>query len=1236
MKVVYDPSVLQPTATASSSSSTTTGPENAIDGNTTTFWESALGDSDTVGPWVQVDLTRLLKVYNIQITFDSIEVPSQLVVLSSDAPTDANYGTYPTSSSSAFDLIATIVPINNGTNTISLANGKVARYWRFQSTTQTQIRIKDITIYATSNIGNTTSRLNINGTMFYDGGNDLIKSNIFEQVSKGINSVQFTINNKDGKYLSANYPVGSSCRAWIDGVQKLLGTLIEFIPLFSPVQGLIIEGTIHDDGDYLVNNTLFQAWAGAAIADNTAKNDIIAQGANSILGMTTNSVGAQVINSGGVQQTTGGINTPFYQKADHIDAWKMLQNLQKRAVSGAWVLQNTGFDLGSVTTATLGLGLSSSDGFWTSYQTAAKFGGSVRDNSQGNPAPSGVLDTTAVVAGGVLSASLSNYGTGLSSTNTYDGNIKNDTYYLFAEIFQPCLVNVADLNQTMSLSFFITENPGNVSNDIWDIIIETIPSPGVTRRYHYLMNYTSTHPGAVGSSTPANTATDYYNTTLTSGSPINRNFYSDYNSAFSAFPGNAAGSDVIIAVRIRLLPFQNLASQNSNKVYVDNFSITPIAGVNIPPVQYDFNVGVGANGKSTLNWFPQPRAGVDLNYRHLDSSNNLKWFKAFPDSDLNNISDFKFTKGDLYRTKTDVTVHGNQIKTVNDGAQYDASLATSDIQYLAGQNPPHGSPFLTASIKSSVDQAQYGRRVTQLKVNDSNFSDLSRTAIAQYNSMRTAEQRALVTAKGNANLTPGYVVYVQSDFSDIQGYYYIVTAEHRWDETGYETVLTLQDDRFRFANDFAKVQADIANVFTTAPALKSKTYIKKGANLAGATSPGNSNKSNTSHLWQYSQDQDVIRLPYNFLPELSTITNVRVTCTRMLGLEGIGTEVVPGDWEPVGDTATGWDQTITINNHPAGSTNKEVQITVQQLVAQRFVMPVVSSGRLLFRLNGRIPTTASLTGTYLQAAVVQDSASSGTPNPFLTGQAFSASGTPAVFGWLGSVIVNGLFGTPPSAAPVLGGWKNIPFANIHQAGTDAEDDTVANDKDLFIEIENAAQGGFVPNQIYWLVLKASSGGQNVWLQYQNNTGQYLNYFAAKQTNGVGTAWASLGGAFGDNALFGNFYTQEALTSAGAAGEGAGNKATLWDPYTGNAFPFTAPKSAANGSLLGTDQQYSVSEFPSYIVARKNGFGQVDVSFVVSVGGAKGPPGATPEVPPDANGYKSYGRCDYACTVTYFE
>jgi hypothetical protein len=1288
MRVVSDNTKLQPVISASSSL-TGYSPELAIDNDGTTQWVS--GTSDTT-PYLQLDLGKIIRVYRIEIDFSNSNPASAPgtrtgqygYLLSTDNPNDTNYGLSQLSGKSAWDTVASFTAPtfsgNTGTVVVQLPVAKAGRYWQIYWPNAVgagqSLGIWEVRMYADTVVSETSSRADINGVMFTDQTNDLLEVVVQEQISKAISSATLKLNNKNSKWLSTQFPSGSVCRVWIDGVQKLYGTLIEFIPTYD-TSGWVIDVTIHDWADSLVNNTLYQAWVATPIADNTKTNDIIAQGPNSILGMTLNSVGARVINSNGVLQAAGGANTVFYLKANNEAAWTTLQKLGAAALDGDWIIQNPGFDQGNVNTSTIGAGLSDTDGRWFSDVTSTSFKATVRDNGAGYPAPSALLDTTAVSAGGAIVSTLTNFhvptvnylgqlNIGQASL-TYDGNFNNDTRYLYAEIFQPVLTSVSDLNQEGSLSamaFFgpiLTVDPNSTGtpssySQIFDFIVECSPSPGLSRRMHYLFGDKG-YQGQIGASFPPPTTPydAYFSPSLSAGgqtyfyadgtisnsSPsgvaeyLSTNFYADYAQVFGTIQAN---SDTVVSIRVRSIPFQDISGaeqQYTQKVWIDNVIMRTTGKV--PPVQYDFNVTTDSNGNATLNWFPRPRPGVDLGYRHLDSSNNLYLYSIFPESDLNNINQFKFTKSDIYRTKTDIVLRGQQARAAQDGVRIDASLITSDQTYLGGVSPPHGSAFPVVEVQDQLNMGLFGRRMVQATDRSTNVLDLSRNAIAKFNQTQSPEQRGIITCKGNANLTPGYCVYIGSDSPDIAGWYYIQSTEHRWDKSGYITTVTLEDDRFRFANEFSRIQADASVVLAgSASPLKVKTYSKIGANVAGATYNSQSLGNISGHTWQYTQDQDVIRLPYNFIPELSAITHLTVTTTRLSGLEAYGGQG-PSDYiigvAGTFSAATGWDQNVPVKTFGANADEITLSLapsginTVSQ-VAQRFVMPNSSSGRLLFQLVGRIDSTTSVaSNVYLNAAIVADSASPNTGQAPTAQSLLTPGSTIPTLSWIGGEVLNlgGLIHVGgPTPAPTQGGWKQIPFNKL---GVTSSKFSWTG---IFIEMEApVGSQGFAPGQAYWLVITPSSVGYNFHLGGYHNAAPANEYALSQLYNN--SAWGPLFGGDGQTSdvLYCQFWTQQALTSAGGVGLGTGNKLTIWDPYTGNAENSYVP-------TPGADQQFGLIDFPTYVLARKNSIGQVDVSFPMSVGGSTGPPSGVLSDSTLTNNYRSYGRHDYAARIVYIE
>src|SRR3989442_1440692 len=87
------------TAVATASSfSLTNVPSNAIDNNGATYWESSVSDVNQPGggPYLQIDLTRILKVYGIVVVFDSTGFgkPPNFTLQTTDNPTDQAYGSW--------------------------------------------------------------------------------------------------------------------------------------------------------------------------------------------------------------------------------------------------------------------------------------------------------------------------------------------------------------------------------------------------------------------------------------------------------------------------------------------------------------------------------------------------------------------------------------------------------------------------------------------------------------------------------------------------------------------------------------------------------------------------------------------------------------------------------------------------------------------------------------------------------------------------------------------------------------------------------------------------------------------------------------------------------------------------------------------------------------------------------------------------------------------------------------
>jgi len=530
--------------------------------------------------------------------------------------------------------------------------------------------------------------------------------------------------------------------------------------------------------------------------------------------------------------------------------------------------------------------------------------------------------------------------------------------------------------------------------------------------------------------------------------------------------------------------------------------------------------------------------------------------------------------------------------------------------------------------------AQFGRRVTQKEVPQTNVSDLARDSIASWNNTRGVEQRADVICKGNANLTPGYAVYVDSDYSDIKGWYYIVTAEHRWDDMGYVTHLQLQDDKFRVANEFARLQANISTVLNQAPIIKNKSFTKQGANLGGCTIPnlgtsglstfgvGNNSRLDTEHTWIYqSMDADQLRLPFNFLPELAAITKVRVITTRLLSTEGVGSFNPPTGIGTKSDgTGDGTNLPIpgfdTATDPVTGSTNTEYEVNGNNWVAQRFAVGTTSVGTLLFDFFCRRPSPNNQPKSNLKIAVYNDI------NPSNVGG--SPGSAQSWIPGLTNYVYDSLAQPGAGLTNQQGQWKLIPYNAIIQSGPGNVQTPAANQDHMFVELTLGKP--FVPNQIFWVVMYVDGAGS---LFFKRNDGVTLsnNYIATSSDAGKTWSLQSTGGATQSNLHFW-WWPSLSLTSAGDTANGNGNGLTVWDTYTGSGQP-------AVPIVTGTGQIASSIDFPTFVIARKNSFGQVDVSFPASAGGSTniwtGPTGSAATA-----GYRPYGRWDYIANVTYLE
>jgi len=838
-----------------------------------------------------------------------------------------------------------------------------------------------------------------------------------------------------------------------------------------------------------------------------------------------------------------------------------------------------------------------------------------------------------------LNNSPTNIGGALSP---YDGSLANEKNLVYAEIIQPCFVKMAQLNQSASLSAsidfgnknsFITVDNANKSQAA-DMIVETISVSGETRRLHYLFPALGTGGATTcspptNSPTPTDTQTDGYLTSFSRGG-ASTNLYADY---IAKFPDGA--NDIVTTIRVRVVPMvpdQSVIICGGialASITVTSLSLTPFNGTKTPPVRYDYYVTTTLSAGTLvpdLAFFPRPRPGVDnavfvpgltsVGGRLLDDTNTIRFYTDFPRSDLNNMESFRISQADLYTTKNEMTATGTSTVEVANNQQIPARDAT----YLNGAPPYHGRGPPQVTIFDANSMATSGRRTDSIDIGSPDPSEVTRAALSAFNQTNTAITRGVVKTRGNPYLSPGFVVFLDSSFANIAGYWYIISAKHDWTVDGYFTELTVANDRFRFSSELLKLQLDIFNAgFQSSNAQgtgskEKKAFGKTGADLDGVeTSP---------YVEQNSIGQPSLRFPLWFVPEFSCIKRVTVTSTRILDRLYSGAANTGGiapSAVAVGGIG-GWDNTNTFISQIASGHEESIDPTVatKAYIAQRLIIPATatSAGRILLEFGARVPAGQSFTAsTMLRCSLYTETVNYQgiTPENLI---AF----VPALFN---AAIRNSPNVYQNPYQPLgQGGNILIPFGNLRSTGTDAEGSGQANT--TYVEFENPNL--FLPGQTLWLVMRTISAAGRIWITTKDNSA-IGGYSEAMAKSNTGNDWSTIP----NRTMYLQLIPQKALSSVtvtattnsvGTAGHGYGNPVNLiiYEPVSGKGY--------AARSVQHYEQLLSVIDFPTATIARRNSRGDVDVAFPASVGNQM------PNASATSFDRQAIARWDYTTDVQY--
>jgi hypothetical protein len=1250
----------------------------AIDGNVNNYWESNSESS----PWIAVDMTKILRVYQVDITFDTVNAPTSFYIQSTDNPNDSSYG----QNDGAWDTLQTDYNPKSGKNSylIPSRSQQEFRYLRIKMVGTGVMRIKEIAIWAATTTQGTTTRFKIGPNYITTASHDIMMVTLTEgPISDKCNEVNFKLNNKNEKYLQSNYPLGSPFTLWIDGVLKLFGTLSLFTPHYD-TSGFIIDGQAKDYGDFMLNQTVRQAWASLTPSDPTQANDIISTGPSSILGLVTTSTGSRLFPGQptgypNIQSTAASPNFIPYFKSKNRDAWSLFKDLKVQAVDGAWGVQNGLFNQPQTLQTSVTVNNTISDGYWFAYNTTITSVGS-SDSLTGNVASVGTAFAKTVVDQYDIVTQLNNdqesiYGTYFNADQPaqykrqypyYDGGIAAEGQYVYSELYQPVLFLVSQISNSSS-SITVSEqltpsssdyNPQNASaltpdyfewEGVADIIIEGIALSGQVRRLHYVwanigvtddndpddmqrsffssLEVPNTQfTGFPDKMTPTGQdsqdgyilpSTDDFSTFFT-GVTWNRNLYLDWISKF----GSSSTTDTITALRARVFPFidkeQNYSytpnviatqPQFTTGLKITQFNITLNSSVKNPPRQFDFFASSTTSSGTTVpdfQWFSQPRLGIDTN-RNLDDTNTIRIYTDFPRSDLNTLISFDIMP-DPYTVKNESFAVGSPSYVLPQNFQVNAR----DPNYLIGLPPWHGTNTPKFDVSSVTSMATLGRRKVGTDITGT-IQDTARTAIGTLNSSLTTPNRVTIKTRGNANLTPGQVVYLDSSYVAPKGYWYIVSTTHSWTVNGYETEITASTDKLRFSTELVRLQQQVyASAFVgNSPSIANQTGTTKTATFSKYAADMNGVEI-TQNPEQSPSGQPSVRFPYNFLPEFAHVKRIQVSTTRLLaplqhGFTGQGTTGIG----ILGNKNTyfGWDTGNTFGDGSFESPAQYFDCNDGNQFAQRFVSTTSANS---FRLDfaAYLSNLNYGSGSTLVVTVYTDQQKAGA-GPIPANANWGLFVGPGLYA-LGGLIL-GAFGVTNSKLerPTMTGSTSviIPFGNLSQTSVGAGGS-------LQTSVELNLQQIMPAGTPFWVGFATqSAGGTNVKLLLSGDGNRQPSATAT-----TGNNWTSNSAPGGPTSqLASTMYPTLCLTSAGATGYGNGNMLTAWDSLgQGNAYESNIP--------FSQNQSLGLIDIPTSFVVREHTVGRTDVWCPASAGTTSGgPPGVF------ENGFS---RWDYSVTCTY--
>src|SRR5439155_14465578 len=163
-------------------------------------------------------------------------------------------------------------------------------------------------------------------------------------------------------------------------------------------------------------------------------------------------------------------------------------------------------------------------------------------------------------------------------------------------------------------------------------------------------------------------------------------------------------------------------------------------------------------------------------------------------SEFNNIETFDFMKGDVYRVKNDTTTIGGQEIQLTDKANIDTT--NPYYQLRVPSKSTHASRQEQIQLADMASITSIGRRQKFFSLAQTDPVELTREAVKVAYQNRSTESRGTIKIRGNAAYQPGYILTVESDYSELAGKYLLYQVQHKWNQNGYVCTLNVEDIDF--------------------------------------------------------------------------------------------------------------------------------------------------------------------------------------------------------------------------------------------------------------------------------------------------------------------------------------------------------------------------------------------------------------------------------------------------------